>query len=530
MSDREIHIRDVGPVAKLDIPLPEGGGVVVLRGRNGLGKSHSLAAVSALVGGKARPPSRDGSLGATVEGLGARLTVGRRTSHSGEVEVEHLEGEDPSLLVDPGLKDQGAADGKRLKALLRLSRASVDLVPFAELVGGIDRLRELCRPASLDTRDDVPAMVAAIKRDLEAAARHQEQAAENAFSKADGVKAALEGFGSSDGRQCPSAEAAREAHTEAVRAHSALEARRDQNQQLLDASREAQAALDAMGDSGTADAEQTVMALEEVRGQLAALGDDGVPGAEDAARELVDSKRAQVEDLRRQLDRAERELADAQDEVAKQERATEERSRLVATRGSLEREVAAISQRTSLQRAVDTAAGAIDITDVEIDEAARRVHQAAEEVETWVLHDRTRSMREEAAEHDARGRDAADEGARLREAARGTEAVLLDAVRKVCGDDMEIHDGRLYVHSDRGKELFCELSPGERWRRALDIAVNAVGHRGLLVIRQEAYEAMDPLNRQEVAVHAQNLGVVILTAECDEGEIRAEVEREVVSA
>ena len=527
---REIELRDVGPVEKLTIPVPEGGGLVILRGRNGEGKSHSLQAVQALIGGKGRPTSRRGSLGAQVSGLGARLTVGRRTSHSGEVTVEHLEGEDPSLLVEPGLKDPAAADTQRLRALCRLSGATAELDDFANLVGSVDRLRELCRPASLEVRGDVPAIVAAIKSDLEGAARAEEAASKNAFAKADGVRAALESFGEAGERTCESTEAARAAHTDAVREQASLEARRNQNQQLLDASREATAALAAMGDGGRGDADATAAERMAAAGDLAGLGDGGTPGSVAAARLTVSGERSAVEDLRLKLDRAERRLADAERDVEVQEAASVERVEFTARQEALEREAAAIDQRAASQRAVDAAAGASEITPAALDEAARVLQRASGEVEAWVLYDNTRKMREEAEQLDASGRAAADAGAQLRAAAQGTEGVLLKAVRDVCGDDMEIQDGRLYVNNDEGRELFCELSPGERWRRALEIAVKAVGHKGLLVIRQEAYEAMDPLNRQEVAVHAQNLGVVVLTAAHDEGEIRAEVEGEVVSA
>lgn len=551
MSPKTIEIRDVGPVTSLSIPIPDGGGVVVLRGKNGDGKSHSLQAVNALVGGKARPVSRDGSLGASIEGLGARLTVGRRSSHSGQVEVSTIEGEDPSLLVDPGIKSPAAADAKRLQALLRLSGKQLDIEAFAELVGGTDRLRELCRPSSLDARDDAVSMVAAVKSDLEGAARKLESAAENSLAKADGIRASLEGFGDDGERQCSSTEAAREAHTAAVRDESTLVARRAQNQKLLDASQAATAALDAMGEAGKGDAAEASEETERNRRDLSALGLDGEPEAVSGARsqvarsrQRIDLVRGEVEEARVAVERARAEvdrklshLSQAEEchgvyetEVVRQEAAATERAELTAVRGSLQRAVADVTQRVSLQRAVDAAAGAVEITQHDLDEAARALLMSSNEVDAWVLYDKTRSMREEAEEHDARGKAAAKEGDALRRAAHGTEGVMMKAVRAVCGEDMGIKDGRIFVNTGRGQELFCELSPGERWRRALDIAVKAVGHKGLLVIRQEAWEAMDPHNRQEVAAHAQALGVVVLTAECDAGDIRAEVEGEVVRA
>lgn len=49
-----VEIKDIGPIENLSIPVPDGGGVVVFRGKNGVGKSHALAAIDALVTGKGR--------------------------------------------------------------------------------------------------------------------------------------------------------------------------------------------------------------------------------------------------------------------------------------------------------------------------------------------------------------------------------------------------------------------------------------------------------------------------------------------
>lgn len=46
MIKETITLSNVGPIAKLDIPLPDNGGIVVLRGGQGEGKSTALRAVS----------------------------------------------------------------------------------------------------------------------------------------------------------------------------------------------------------------------------------------------------------------------------------------------------------------------------------------------------------------------------------------------------------------------------------------------------------------------------------------------------
>lgn len=491
---KTIEIRDAGPIERLSIPIPAGGGIVVLRGCNGSGKTIACQAVQALVADGERPPSRDGSPGALVEGMGARLTIGRRVSVSGELEVSSLEGEDPSLLVDPGIKAEAAADVARIKALLRLSRASVGPEAFAPLVGGDEALRELCPPAALEMTSDVPAMAAAIKRAIEAAARKAEQAAENFQHKASGMRATLDEMGGGPVVELVtgSAEEAREAHTAAVKAHAAREATREQNRKLLRSAGDARAQLEALGDEGREDA--------------IALSAD-----------VAQSAQADVKTQQAELDRLTAALAQARADLA---RATDHARRCEQ---DLARQQRAAEQRAALERAVDAATGLNAVSDAELGELAERVSKASAEISRWAVREKTSKARAEVADLEQRGRAAAEAGAELRAAAAGTERVVLDAVRSVCGDDMEIRDGRLYVRTDRAQELFSELSQGERWRIALDIAVKAVGSSGLLVVRQEAFESLDPANRRAVADHARKLGVVILTAEAADGAIRAEV-------
>lgn len=476
--NKSIELRDVGPVQRIEIALPEAGGIVVLRGRNGTGKTHCLQAVGALVGSGDRPVSRDGTAGAYVEGLGARLTVGRRASVSGELEVSAIDGEDPSLMVDPGLKAQDAADAERVKALLRLSRATLNATAFAKLVGGDGRLREICRESSLEAKD-VPTMAASIKRDIEAAARKAEATAENLHAKALGIKTTLKEIegGEINAPRMTSAAAAREEHDEAVRTHASAKATQEQNRRLRSAASAARAAL-------------------------AAMGEDGTDASAEAALQQATDLGEKCSKLRAQLARAQAEHAAAKEEHTRQH--------------------AAQSQRQELIRAIEASGGLEDIPEPDIEALARIMERTQAEVEAWAVRDKTTNLRAEIQAIEDQAIEATKEGELLRAAAHGTEGILLDAVRAVCADGMELRDGRLYVKTDRGVELFSELSTGERWRLAIEIATKAVGASGLLVVRQEAYEGLDPDNRRIVAEHARALKVVILTAEADDGDLRAE--------
>src|SRR5690606_5567099 len=71
------------------------------------------------------------------------------------------------------------------------------------------------------------------------------------------------------------------------------------------------------------------------------------------------------------------------------------------------------------------------------------------------------------------------------------------------------------------------LSEGERWRLALDLAIEALGDGdAVLSISQSAWEGLDGNARRAINEHARSRGTVIVTAEADHevvGELRAEV-------
>ncbi|MBK8184776.1 MAG: hypothetical protein IPK63_18615 [Candidatus Competibacteraceae bacterium] len=78
-----INITNIGPIAAAAIPVPEDGGVVVLRGRNGSGKSIALDAVNAAVSGRGKPPLKDLAGKGEVQACGATMTVGRTVRRAG---------------------------------------------------------------------------------------------------------------------------------------------------------------------------------------------------------------------------------------------------------------------------------------------------------------------------------------------------------------------------------------------------------------------------------------------------------------
>lgn len=88
----EITLEDIGPIRDLRLQVSESGGVYVLLGRNGSGKSTAIAAVQSLASGSGRIEASDGAARGEVNAFGVTLRVSRRLSRSGELEVcEHGE-------------------------------------------------------------------------------------------------------------------------------------------------------------------------------------------------------------------------------------------------------------------------------------------------------------------------------------------------------------------------------------------------------------------------------------------------------
>jgi hypothetical protein len=108
----------------------------------------------------------------------------------------------------------------------------------------------------------------------------------------------------------------------------------------------------------------------------------------------------------------------------------------------------------------------------------------------------------------------AEEAKELREKAKQTDEVLSEIVAEIPACPLRVIDGRLVTDTKRGATFYADLSAGERWRIALDIAIQAVGTGGLLVIPQEAWEGLDPANRAAIDAQAKGAQVVVLTAEC----------------
>lgn len=461
-----IQIKNIGPIAATSIPVPEDGGVVVLRGRNGSGKSIALEAVSAAVIGKGKPPLKDLASKGEVHACGATLTVGRTVRRAGELEVSTLEGRlSVADLVDPGLVDPVRADATRIKALVGLSGAAVepgDLHGFPdELIEGIDL-------------DDPVAAMAELKRRMDIGAKEYEKMAAKALAESTTI---LDANPELSGPVIEK-DQARARQTAAIRAFDAIQAR-------------------------VKAAEESATRNSAARDRLAKLPAADVDAAQ-KAEELACKETTESFQITQRI-KAEYEAA-----VAAYKAKTAARDLAIAAAKAAE-EQAVI--RAELERQIAESAISPPVPE-EVDAAQAEMKAADENLDAAIRHGTIIESRKAGLLKAAEAQEHAKEATALRRKAKQADEVLSKIVSTLPGCPLQVTDGRLLTATKRGPTFYSELSMGERWRIALDIAIQAVGTGGLLVIPQEAWEGLDPDNRAAIDAQAKGSKVVVLTAEC----------------
>lgn len=491
-SDSTIQITNVGPISSLELALPDGGGVVVLQGHNGAGKSTAIRAVHALAGAKEEDLTpRDGEATGDIVGCGAHIHLSvaskKRATRGGSLAVKSLGSDvDPGVLVDPGLVDPEAADMRRARVLCSLAGVKPDITQFRRLLEDSAELDEIVSAEARAT-DSLPAMARLVKRDIEKAARASEDARKQAETRAGALMTSI---GDLDLR----------GETDEVKLRAAVD------KSLRDLSEAKGAARGA---------EERRKAFESAKAALdAATLAGGMPTVSEAeesvamATSLRDEKQRLVEDLRDSLREAEAELATAVAVL------TERVSMLNAAR----RATASLkaSQDVVVAGLGDEGPTSERIAELEKFYAEARAAQERGTLIRQALHHQEQAQEQsiEAQMHESRAE-------RLRQAARGCWDVVAEAVARLGVAGLRFRDGRLVIDHGRGEVPFADLSEGERWSAALPACLAAVGRGGLLAISQEAWEGLDPNNRARVQAAAREAGAWILTAEATDGDLRA---------
>ncbi len=342
-------------------------------------------------------------------------------------------------------------------------------------------------------------MAGAIKRDLEAASRKSADEAKNAAARADACRKAIEGIDLDAEADAKKLQAELEA---AVGEKSRLETKSAAHSTAQDAARISRDALNKrLADYKGPTLEHAAVAEKEARDALETCY------VERAAAELA------VLQAKQRLEAAQKASARAGDAVTDKERIRE----------MAEQHAAGIIY---FRETIDAAANLGPVNAGDIVRAKSQVDQCRQHVEQGAI---VRRARQQAAEAEQFKQAVATHGAEadaLRDAARAVDNVLSEVVSKA-GVPLRVEAVnaglRLTTQTGRGRTCFGELSDGERWRIGLDIAINAVGAGGELTIGQPAWQDLDKANRQAIAARAREAGVIIYTAQADEGELRAEV-------
>lgn len=493
-----IEITNVGPIEQLRIPVPENGGVVVLVGRNGGGKSTALEGVRSLVTKKNSGLStrEDAPLGESgkIEWGAAKLTVGRRTSTTGELTVDHLEGKlDLAALVDPGMATAETNDARRIKALAALSGAEAIKELFYPLAGGEEMFRAVMSTKTINATDLVD-LAASCKKDFELSARKAEDDAMKAQAAADACRAGIEGLDLDAPHDSAALQAALE---EAIRAEQAAKAAANADAEAAERVKQAR--------------ENLAMAEKSYEGRTI----EEAEKARDAAAELAANAHTLVDTL-------ERKLAEAKEVAADADRKHSEATRDV---GYVRDHFALIGQ---WRATIDKEADRVPVPSDHVENAIKATDAARRAVEQGALVRDARLKAAAAKSHAIEAKAAGETADFFRKAAKGVDAVLASAIK--C-PQFAIRDGRLIVTKASRKAGECfydDLSDGERWRLAIDLAIDRLDREGIerkeavLTLPQHSWEGLDPETRAAIHAHAVECGVAIITAEATDGELRAE--------
>lgn len=490
-ASHEILIEDVDAIERLVIPIPIGGGLVVLRGENGGGKSGALEAVRAVFGNTKERTAlrpRDGAKKGLVEGLGVKITVGRSNRETGELEVAGLEDTlDIGDLVDPGVEDLNAADNRRLKSLLKVAGAKADIDRFMKLLGDKPELDE----AIIKERDLVK-QAALIKSWIEKKARAEEGASETAALDA----------------------------TIALRGHQDVKIDAESDEQKLLTEYRAAVQADSQIDAKLKAAEDAEEAHTTAKNSLErAKASYRGPSIEEAATQF----QAAVDALQTQRDIVadlEARLNDARNKVTFAESILRERT---TTRDAAKQHFDTIAQwEQQLAQEIPQAPSADDI-----DAAKARLDQATKAMQDGSLVRAAKAARIKADDFNTKAKQHRKLAEQWRDAAKGVDEVLSEMVSelgcpiKVGEDDKGL---RLVVdHTKRGETYFSELSVGEKWLIVIPIAIKAVGENGVFVLPQDAWEGLQPSNKRLIVGCLKGSHVTAITAQCDDGPVVAEV-------
>lgn len=482
-----IEIENIGKIKRAIIPYPPEGGIVRLMGTQAVGKSTAQRAINALVTGEGSLEKRDGTISGSVSGLGVTITVKKSTRRTGELEVEAIEGKfSIADLVDPKLADPVAADAKRIKALVHLAGAEADPALFYDLVGGE---AEFLRIVGATKETDLLKLAGLVKKKIEDTAREVEASADKAAGSAAALRESASKVTETEAIDPAKLQADLET---AIATESALKQAAKSGAELAKNAAEARDAL------AKAEASYDGKSIEEATKD------------HDAEVAKLTAAEARVDELLKQLQAAEQ-------EVESQKRA-EFQSRIKVDQAK--------NHVRSLEswRQLIAGAASIEIPDeASIAQAAQTVADSRAAIERQALVRKAIEDRTAAQAADLQYREHATRATRLREAAGKVYGVLSDVVGKL-NCPLRVKDGRLVLDTDRGEELFADLSDGQRILIAVPIAVSKMPEHAPLIVEPWLWGELAPASKRLLHETLVERGIVGYAIEAtDDPELCAEV-------
>ena len=487
-----IEVKNTGPVEYALIPCPEEGGIVILTGENGAGKSKVQEGLELFATRRGNITVRDGADRAEIVGLGMTLRRAVQKRHLGQLVVGSLIGKlSIEELVDPKIDDPVAADNARIKALIQLTgKAKAEPSLFYDLLGGEEKFNQIIPVEALKT-DDLLTLSGNIKRALEKIARDKAAEAEKEHSKAEAERLTAASVDTSLPNDSGLLAIEFE---EATREESRLKAEKKAREDAEKRTAHAREALERTKAGYKGPTLEEAKAIEGAAYSAMMLAKDEVKRLEFL---LTDAKKVETAAVHAQA------VADKVEESAK-------------------------NHEISIKAFEETVNAELppEVTEETLAAASARINTAKEAVETGAL---VRRAKESLAKAEAAQKDAA-ECAKLalavRDAAQGTDIVLSRVVESL-ESPLFVRAGRLKLNTERGEELFEDLSKGQRCKIAARIAIKALkelGPRGLFNIPQELWEGLNPANKRDLLDELSGTGVVAVVAEAtDEKGVHARI-------
>lgn len=479
---KKIEINNIQAIEHISIPIPDGGGVVVLKGNQGTGKSTALQAVQALAGRKVDTLTiRDGEKRGTIECDGCKVVITKsRTARSGELAFEMVEGRfDLSKIVDPQILDPDRADAARIKQLLSLTAAKPNAAAYWALLRQYLDSEEIDSLNIDDETDDPVDLHKRFVAAMQTFARILERKGDQLRVDITELKERYRGLNI---RTPAKVSDVREAHEECVRAQQRME------QRIATANKHAQD-------------------VAQARKQIDLLRSSYDGPTVDEAQAASDSAAAKAKAAYEAMVEAERQYKAAS--------AASTEATNVLTRAKDHAAAVALAEGVLKQTTIEPPSR------MEIEQVNEAVEKTSDLLEKAILANEGKEMVEEAEKKNFEADRKIRMATEIRDAAKSAETILAETLRLT---HIRVIDGRLVTSTDRDEnELFAELSHGERAILAIREAAKYVPPHGLCSVSQEIWGGISQTNKELIRQEARRLGIVILAAEVTDGELAAEV-------